>query len=125
MSHTELKQTWKLANEQFLDQQTKLFFELEQTKKLLTIQQLECVSKEVRQHNVTSSESSQPTPPSKATLQAQSQQHQQKMKSQRELLGEFDDVSSKKKNSSYSKRSPATQMKKSEKQVRFIYSSLN
>lgn len=46
----ELKQTWKLANEQFLDQQTKISFELEHTKQLLTPQQLEHVSKEMRQH---------------------------------------------------------------------------
>lgn len=49
MSHSELKQTWKLANEQFLSQQTKLSNELERTKKILTPQQREQLSKEMRQ----------------------------------------------------------------------------
>ena len=53
-SHGELKQTWKLANEQFLDQQTKMSFELDHTKQLLTPQQLEQVSKEMRQRRALS-----------------------------------------------------------------------
>ena len=48
MSHAELKQTWKLANEQFIDQQTKLSAELDRTKKILTPQQLEQLSRDMR-----------------------------------------------------------------------------
>ena len=49
-SHSELKQTWKLANEQFLSQQSKLVFEIENMKKLLQPQQLEQLSKLMRQY---------------------------------------------------------------------------
>lgn len=45
MSHNELKQTWKLANEQFLTQQQNLIAELELTKLILTPSQLEQLSK--------------------------------------------------------------------------------
>lgn len=48
MSHLELKQTWKLANEQFLEQQNNLAFENEKMKKFLTHQQLEQLSRDVR-----------------------------------------------------------------------------
>ena len=112
MSHTELKQTWKLANEQFLDQQTKLFFELEQTKKLLTAQQLEHVSKEVRRYSAAKTQQQQQQQ-KQQQLQHQ-QQQQQKIKSQRELLGEFD--VSKKKTSSPSLSSKSSHNKKAEKE---------
>ncbi|XP_066921151.1 rab GTPase-binding effector protein 1-like [Clytia hemisphaerica] len=102
MSHGELKQTWKLANEQFLDQQTKLSFELDYTKKLLTPQQLEQVSKEVRQFKA-SQPSAQQTPKLNTTP---------KTKSRNELLGDFDPLG-KKSNSKETlaqkaSRSPAT-----------------
>lgn len=45
MNHNELKQTWKLANEQFLTQQEKLVAELELTKKVLSPEQIEHLSK--------------------------------------------------------------------------------
>ena len=118
MSHTELKQTWELANEQFLDQQTKFLFELEQAKKLLTAQQLEHVSKEVRQHNAIKAQEQQQQQLQQQQQQKQQQQQhqQQKIKSQRELLGEFD-VSSKKKTSSpsLSLKSSTSHNKKPEK----------
>ena len=47
-SHSELKQTWKLANKQFLSQQSKLVFEIKNMKKLLQPQQLEQLSKLMR-----------------------------------------------------------------------------
>ena len=49
-SHSELKQTWKLANEQFLSQQSKLVFEMKNMKKLLQPQQLEQLSKLMRKY---------------------------------------------------------------------------
>lgn len=52
MCHSELKQTWKLANEQFLSQQTKLVTEMDRTKKILTPQQLEQLSREMRQERM-------------------------------------------------------------------------
>ena len=114
MSHAELKQTWKLANDQFLDQQTKLSFELDHTKKLLTPQQLEHVSKEVRQFKASQPPSNkapaQQTPKSNTTP---------KTKSRNELLGDFDPLgkktNSKETLAQKASRSPAT--KKSEKQV--------
>lgn len=45
MSHNELKQTWKLANEQFLTQQKKLVAELEVTQQLMSPEQIEQLSK--------------------------------------------------------------------------------
>ncbi|XP_057295276.1 rab GTPase-binding effector protein 1-like isoform X4 [Hydractinia symbiolongicarpus] len=48
MSHSELKQTWKLANEQFLEQQNNLAFENEKMKTFLTHQQLEQLSRDIR-----------------------------------------------------------------------------
>ena len=45
MSHNELKQTWKLANDQFLTQQQNILIELESTKNILTPSQLEEISK--------------------------------------------------------------------------------
>ena len=49
MEHRELKQTWKMANDQFLEQQTMLSWEIEKMKRFLTPVQLEKLSKEVRQ----------------------------------------------------------------------------
>ena len=115
MSHAELKQTWKLANDQLLDQQTKLSFELDHTKKLLTLQQLEQVSKEVRQHraSIAAAPNSNQAPSSKSTTP--------KTKSRSELLGDFHPLK-KKTNSketlfqqAASSKSPST--RKSEKQV--------
>ena len=48
MNHNELKETWKLANEQFLEQQNNLVFELGTMRKLLTLQQLEQLSRDLR-----------------------------------------------------------------------------
>ena len=133
MSHAELKQTWKLANEQFLDQQTNLFYELEHAKKHLSPQQLEQLSKTVRRQKMSSPDTSQTAPEGpilqlkQHQLQKQQQQQQQqrrqqqKIKSQRELLGEFDmspstSRSSQRKSSS-TPSSSSTQAKQSEKQV--------
>lgn len=44
MSHNELKQTWKLANEQFIAQQQNLFYELERTKSVLSPEQYDQLS---------------------------------------------------------------------------------
>jgi len=50
-NHNELKQTWALANEQFLYQQNKLIFELDTSKNLLTSHQLEQLSKVMREES--------------------------------------------------------------------------
>ena len=49
-SHSELKQTWKLGNEQFLSQLSKLVFEIKNMKKLLQPKQLEQLSKLMRKY---------------------------------------------------------------------------
>lgn len=81
MSHSELKQTWKLANEQFLAQQMKLVSELDVAKRLLTPQQLEQLSKEMRKYRAdlpvqTMPGQSQQTPGDKVTTSSQQQQRQ-------------------------------------------------
>ena len=48
MAHRELKQTWTLANEQFLQQQQMLQSELERMRKELTPAQLEHLSRDIR-----------------------------------------------------------------------------
>ena len=46
--HRELKETWKKANEQFIEQQTSLFWEIEKMRGMLTPAQNERLSKEYR-----------------------------------------------------------------------------
>jgi len=117
-NHVELKQTWKMANEQFLDQQTKLSFELEFAKKLLTPQQLEQVSKEIRQKRALMATAEQEKKQQEPSPSPKTQ------KQRNELVADFDPLSGKGKSQSKetliqkAARSPASKLKSGEKPVR-------
>ena len=49
--HRDLKETWKKANEQFIEQQTSLCWEIEKMRELLTPAQNERLSKEYRKRD--------------------------------------------------------------------------
>ena len=51
MEHRELKETWKKANEQFIEQQTMLCWEIEKMRALLTPAQNERLSREYRKRD--------------------------------------------------------------------------